>query len=224
LKEFWVEKDYGYHDVDAETGECLLLVTDTSLQTDESVLNACMASLLSELTRFRGLFRTSLIYAIGSSVQDLRQLPLSRHSAVGQLEGEQGDVLASPPAVQSSIEVSARGTEAKPADETARKKIQEAKAYILANFNRPLSLQDVADHVYMNPSYLSFLFKEITGQNYIDFLIACRVQEAQKLLKDVQLKIYQVGEMVGYENPRYFAYIFKKVTGKTPVEFRNQTT
>jgi two-component system response regulator YesN len=76
----------------------------------------------------------------------------------------------------------------------------------------------------MNPSYLSYLFKETTGQNYIDFLIACRVQEAQKLLKDVQLKIYQVGEMVGYENPIYFAYIFKKVTGKTPVEFRNQTT
>ena len=112
----------------------------------------------------------------------------------------------------------------KPADESTKKQIQEAKAYILANFNHPLSLQDVADHVYMNPSYLSYLFKETTGQNYIDFLIDCRVQEAQKLLQDVQLKIYQVGEMVGYENPRYFAYIFKKVTGKTPVEFRNQTT
>jgi two-component system response regulator YesN len=227
LKEFWVEKDYGYHDVDAETGESLLLVTDISLQTNESGLNACMAALLSELARFRGLFRTSLTYAIGSCVQDLRQLPLSRHSAACQLEGEQGDVQTIPPAVHSGIEVPARdetGTEAKPADETARKKIQEAKAYILANFNRSLSLQDVADHVYMNPSYLSYLFKEITEQNYIDFLIACRVQEAQKLLNDVQLKIYQVGEMVGYENPRYFTYIFKKVTGKTPVEFRNQTT
>lgn len=227
LKEFWVEKDYGYHDVDAETGECLLLVTDTSLQTNESGLNACMAALLSELARFRGLFRTALTYAIGSCVQDLRHLPLSRHSAACQLEGEQGDVQTSTPAVHSGIEVPAwdgTGAEAKPADETARKKIQEAKAYILVNFNRPLSLQDVADHVYMNPSYLSYLFKETTGQNYIDFLIACRVQEAQKLLKDVQLKIYQVGEMVGYENPRYFAYIFKKVTGKTPVEFRNQTT
>lgn len=227
LKEYWVEKDYGYHDVDAETGECLLLVTDTSLQTVESGLTSCMEALLSELARFRGLFRTSLTYAIGSCVQDLRHLPLSRHSAACQLEGEQGDVQTSPPAHHSVIEVPAREeteADAKPADDTARKKIQEAKAYILANFNRPISLQDVADHVYMNPSYLSYLFKEITGQNYIDLLIACRMQEAQKLLKDVQLKIYQVGEMVGYENPRYFAYIFKKVTGKTPVEFRNQTT
>ena len=64
-----------------------------------------------------------------------------------------------------------------------KNRFREAKAYILANFNRPLSLQDVADHVYMNPSYLSYLFKEITGQNYIDFLIDCRVQEAQKLLQ-----------------------------------------
>jgi two-component system response regulator YesN len=227
LKEFWVEQDYGYYDVDAETGECLLLVTDTSLQTVESGLTACMSALLSELARFRGLFRTSLTYAIGSSAEDLRHLPSSRHSAACQLEGEQGDVQTIPPAVHSGNEVPAwdqTGAEAKPADETARKKIQEAKAYILANFNRPLSLQDVAAHVYMNPSYLSHLFKEITGQNYIDFLIACRVQEARKLLKDIQLKIYQVGEMVGYENPRYFAYIFKKVTGKTPVEFRNQST
>lgn len=227
LKEFWVERDYGYHDVDAETGECLLLVTDTFLQTVESGLTSCIAALLSELARFRGLFRTPLTYAIGSCVQDLRHLPLSRHSAASQLDGEKGELQTSPPAVHSVIEVPAwdeTGAEAKPADDTARKKIQEAKAYILANFNRPLSLQDVADHVYMNPSYLSYLFKEITGQNYIDFLIACRVQEAQKLLTDVQFKIYQVGEMVGYENPRYFAYIFKKVTGKTPVEFRNQTT
>jgi two-component system response regulator YesN len=227
LKEFWVEQDYGYHDVDAETGECMLLVTDNSLQTVESGLTACMSALLSELARFRGLFRTSLTYAIGSCVQDLRHLPLSRHSAACQLERNNEDVQTSPPAVYAGMEVPAwdeTRAEAKPADETARKKIQEAKAYILDNFNRPLSLQDVADHVYMNPSYLSHLFKEITGQNYIDFLIACRVQEAQKLLKDIQLKIYQVGEMVGYENPRYFAYIFKKVTGKTPVEFRNQTT
>ncbi len=227
LKEFWVEQDYGYHDVDAETGECLLLVTDTSLQINESGLNACMAALLSELARFRGLFRTALTYAIGSCVQDVRHLPLSRHSAACQFEGEQGDVQTSPPAVHSGIEVPAWDeavADVRPADESTKKQIQEAKAYILANFNRPLSLQDVADHVYMNPSYLSYLFKETTGQNYIDFLIACRVQEAQKLLNDVQLKIYQVGELVGYENPRYFAYIFKKVTGKTPVEFRNQTT
>ena len=228
LKEFWVEQDYGYHDVDAETGECLLLVTDSSLQTIESGLTACMEALLSELARFRGLFRTSLTYAIGSSVQDWRLLPLSRHSAACQL-GEKGVGQTNPPAVHSGIEVPAwdeaeAGAEVRPADETARKQIQEAKAYILANFNRSLSLQDVADHVYMNPSYLSYLFKEITGQNYIDFLTACRVQEAQKLLADVQWKIYQVGEMVGYENPRYFSYIFKKYTGKTPIEFRNQIT
>jgi two-component system response regulator YesN len=228
LKEFWVEQDYGYHDVDAETGECLLLVTDSSLQTIESGLTACMAALLSELVRFRGLFRTSLTYAIGSSVQDLRLLPLSRHSAACQL-GEKGVGQTNPPAVHSGIEGPAwdeteAGAEMRPADETTRKQIQEAKAYILANFNRSLSLQDVADHVYMNPSYFSYLFKGISGQNYIDFLTDCRVQEAQKLLADVQWKIYQVGEMVGYENPRYFSYIFKKYTGKTPVEFRNQTT
>ena len=230
LKEFWVEQDYGYHDVDAETGECLLLATDSSLQTVESGLTACMEALLSELARFRGLFRTSLTYAIGSSVQDLDGI--CRFPGIQRLASwreKQGDVQTNPPAVHSGIEVPAwdeaeAGAEVRPADETTRKQIQEAKAYILANFNRSLSLQDVADHVYMNPSYLSYLFKEITGQNYIDFLTACRVQEAQKLLADVQWKIYQVGEMVGYENPRYFAYIFKKYTGKTPIEFRNQTT
>jgi two-component system response regulator YesN len=228
LKEFWDEQDYGYHDVDKETGECLLLVTDSSLQTVESVLTDCMTSLLSELARFRGLFRASLTYAIGSSVQDLRLLPLSRHSAACLL-GEKGVGQTNPPAVHSGFEVHARdeaGAEAdvRPADETARKQIQEAKAYIFANFNRSLSLHDVADHVYMNPSYFSYLFKEITGQNYIDYLTACRMQEAQKLLADLQWKIYQVGEMVGYENPRYFSYIFKKYTGKTPIEFRNQIT
>ena len=100
-------------------------------------------------------------------------------------------------------------------------RIDRAKSIINQRFreNR-FSLQDICDELYLSTSQFSLLFKEGTGQTFVEYLTACRVEEAKKLLLSTDLKGYEVAEQVGYTDPRYFTIIFKKQTGMTAMEYR----
>jgi two-component system, response regulator YesN len=81
-------------------------------------------------------------------------------------------------------------------------------------------LKDICDELYLSTSQFSHLFKEGTGQTFVEYLTARRVEEAKKLLKTTDLKAYEIAERVGYTDPRYFSIIFKKVSGMTAMEYR----
>lgn len=83
-----------------------------------------------------------------------------------------------------------------------------------------LNLNAIADILHYTPNYLSFVFKQITGENFTDFLTRYRIEKAKKLLTDKRTKVYNVSTEVGYADPKYFSKIFKKITGYTPAEFR----
>ncbi|WP_308639741.1 helix-turn-helix domain-containing protein [Paenibacillus silvisoli] len=83
-----------------------------------------------------------------------------------------------------------------------------------------LSLQSVAQKVYMTPTYLSLLFKLNTGKTFIEHLTDIRIEKAKKLLGSTHYKNYEVAEQVGYQDPRYFSQIFKKKVGLSPTEYR----
>ena len=97
--------------------------------------------------------------------------------------------------------------------------VQQAKQFINQNFHQSITLKQVAHEVYVTPGHLSALFRE-TGESYLQFLTAQRVHKAIELLADVQYKIYEIAELVGYSDQAYFSEIFKKHTGKTPMEYR----
>ncbi|MBN2655954.1 MAG: response regulator [Spirochaetales bacterium] len=84
------------------------------------------------------------------------------------------------------------------------------------------SLQDMCNELYLSTSQFSFLFKEGTGQTFIEFLTSYRVEEAKKLLKSTDLKAYEIAEKVGYQDARYFSLIFRKQTGLTAMEYRRK--
>ncbi|WP_203227598.1 response regulator [Calorimonas adulescens] len=83
-----------------------------------------------------------------------------------------------------------------------------------------LNLNSIADILHYTPNYLSFVFKQVTGENFTDFLTRYRVEKAKRLLMDKRIKIYTVSLEVGYSDPKYFSKVFKKITGYTPAEFR----
>lgn len=99
--------------------------------------------------------------------------------------------------------------------------IAKAKDYIRENYSRDISLEDVSEHVYLSSGYFSKLFKQHTGENYIDYLIRVRMDKAKELLEQTRYKTYDIGESVGYTNTKYFLRLFKKYTGMTPSEYRN---
>lgn len=99
--------------------------------------------------------------------------------------------------------------------------IKLAKDYIINNYNKNISLKDVADEVFLSQNYLSELFKREMGEGFYDFLSKYRITKAKEILLTTNLKVYEIAQMVGYNDSITFGRAFKKITGITPNSFRN---
>jgi len=99
--------------------------------------------------------------------------------------------------------------------------IKLAKDYIINNYNKNISLKDVADEVYLSQNYLSELFKKEIGEGFYDFLSKYRIKKAKEILLTTNLKVYEIAQMVGYNDSITFGRAFKRITGTTPNNFRN---
>lgn len=101
--------------------------------------------------------------------------------------------------------------------------IARVQEYIAANFANPdISLNSIAEHVYLNPTYLSKLYKNKTGESYLEYLTRVRIEKARQLLRQTLIRTADVGLAVGYPNAQYFTTLFRKVTGQTPLEYRGE--
>lgn len=95
--------------------------------------------------------------------------------------------------------------------------------YIRMNYHdENLSLNHIADTVYLSPNYISTLYKKYKGINIIEDITSVRLQRAEKLLIETNYKTYEVAYKIGYTNAQYFSVLFKKVTGMTPTEYRQK--
>ena len=100
--------------------------------------------------------------------------------------------------------------------------IQKVKWIIQKEYSKDLSLEYLAASVGLTPSYLSFVFKQETGENLVKFMTDYRMSMARKLLGDRSLKIIQVAKICGYENQSYFNRLFKNTYGMTPRQYREK--
>ncbi|TBL77483.1 response regulator [Paenibacillus thalictri] len=105
-------------------------------------------------------------------------------------------------------------------EENERKIIRKVKEMIHAHLDQDISLQFIAGNVHMNHQYLSSLFKLETGQNFVDYVIQCRMERAKQLLRETNLKIYEIAKLSGYDNAKYFMTVFKQLIGVTPSDYR----
>ncbi|WP_100407097.1 helix-turn-helix transcriptional regulator [Bacillus solitudinis] len=102
--------------------------------------------------------------------------------------------------------------------------IEKVKTFIHQNINKNLTLLSAAEHISMNPNYLSVLFKQTTGQNFINYVINQRMELAKQLLMEDNLKLYEITEEVGYQSSKHFTKLFKKTVGMLPSDFRRSKT
>jgi two-component system response regulator YesN len=107
-------------------------------------------------------------------------------------------------------------------EEQASGIIKRAKAYIAENYHKDISLEDVSRTVDISSYYFSKLFKEETGENFIEYLTNIRIEQAKKLLQNRDLSIKTICVETGYSDPNYFSRIFKKQVGVTPTEYRER--
>jgi len=98
---------------------------------------------------------------------------------------------------------------------------EEAVKYVEENYSKEnLSLKEISNHVHINPTYFSMIFKKEKGINFSDFLLEYRMKKAMEIIRNSDKKVYEVGEEVGYSNSQYFSVCFKKFTGMSPLEYR----
>lgn len=101
-----------------------------------------------------------------------------------------------------------------------KQKIQQAVQYIMENYDKDLNMAVVSNHISMNYSLFSYVFKQYTGSNFVNFLKEIRIQESKRLLEETDMKIIDISQKIGYENEKHFMKTFKSVCGVSPTEYR----
>ncbi len=98
--------------------------------------------------------------------------------------------------------------------------IDRVKEYIINNLDKDISLTRLADIFSVNSSYLSRIFKQNAGQGVMEFISEVRLNKAVELLKNMDKKISDISQELGFSNPSYFGWFFKKHTNMSPKEYR----
>jgi len=119
--------------------------------------------------------------------------------------------------VEESAELAARLRRS-----SAKGDIVKIKSFIESHYNEDISLKSIAARFYMNPVYLGQLFKKTYGIYFNDYLLQIRIDHAKRLLRQTEMRVYEIARSVGFDNADYFVCKFEKVEGKSPTAYRNE--
>ena len=141
------------------------------------------------------------------------------HKALSKLAAKRMTADSVPAAVPFPAEAAPK----EPARDDPGILVQRARTYIRAHFTEPLSLNEVANTLAVNPAYLSSIFKSERGESYSKFILRRRMERAALLLRTYSVgKVNDIAPEVGYSSTKHFYTVFKDYFGMTPNEYRNQ--
>jgi len=100
--------------------------------------------------------------------------------------------------------------------------IYKAFQYINDNYKNILTLESAASVAFLSPTHFSRLFKEQTGESFIQYITRRRIAEAKVLLLETSDTASTIGNIVGYHDIKHFYKIFKSISGCTPSEYRKK--
>lgn len=105
---------------------------------------------------------------------------------------------------------------------TSNYAIYQVEQYIRLHYHEDITLNSLADLVYLNPNYLSNIFAQVTGCTLNKYIKQIRMEKAQELLLNTNMKVSDISQAVGYPNTSYFCKTFQKLYGATPERFRQR--
>lgn len=103
-----------------------------------------------------------------------------------------------------------------------QKIMDEITNYIRGHFNETLTLERLADICHLSKYYFIKVFKSYTGQTPYDYILTCRLQQAQQLLINTSKTVYTIAQETGFSDDKAFIECFKKHFNQTPLQFRKQ--
>ena len=87
---------------------------------------------------------------------------------------------------------------------------------IASQYQNHISLESISEQLHITPEYLSYLFRRDMGINFIVYLRNYRIQQALEILKEGNMRIFEVANAVGFTDAKYFCRVFRNVTGQSP--------
>lgn len=100
--------------------------------------------------------------------------------------------------------------------------INKAIQFIKKNFKQRTTIDDIANHVYLNPQYFGRLFRKELGISVNDYINILKIEESCRLLHETDLPLYRIATEVGFADSSYFTRVFTKYLKMTPHEYRKQ--
>jgi YesN/AraC family two-component response regulator len=210
-------EDYGV--IEASTGGEALEILKKPNEIDIVLLDVMMpgrrgTDVLSEIKRLEP--EMSVIMLTGHSSKDI---------AIDALRGNADDYIEKPvdvPLLLESIRNQLHGRDGS-RDEYppgAEGKIAHVAEFLARNYQKRVSLDDVAGLVCLSPKYLSRLFKEKTGKGFNEYRLGVKMEKAGEMLRETGLTVNEISYRLGYSNMESFIRMFKKTKGMTPTEYR----
>lgn len=93
-------------------------------------------------------------------------------------------------------------------------------SYLQNNYMNKISVDEIAKNTYLSSTYISKIFKELTGESIINYLIGIRLNKAKEILEEGYFTIQDVSKIVGYSDAFYFSKLFKKRFGCSPSQYK----
>ena len=225
------------------TGETLLFDPELrkasgSLQTDDCPTAALIASTLQSGSGNRALELTGTLFTCMRRrrvhVSECRpvlqrlQILMASHLTREQLQRAPAMLLPQPEYALEEVRLSVERLEgyilqcqAQRNDTPAARCGRMAVEYIGAHYaDCDLKLPDLLEHLGVSRSYFSTVFKEKTGQSFVEYLTNLRMEKAKEYLRETGLCTYEIADRIGFADPHYFSLTFRRRTGMTPKQYR----
>lgn len=100
--------------------------------------------------------------------------------------------------------------------------VKQACQYVLNHVDEELSVKTLSERLYISKSYLSDIFKQKYGVSLLEYITMVKMERAKMLLRDENLKNYEIAYKLGFHDNEYFSKVFKKYTGMSLTEFRQK--
>ncbi len=212
---------YEYRIIEASNGEEALDILNKPNVIDLVILDVKMP----------GMSGTKILKKMKEPNPDLLIIIQTGYSTkdviIESLKGHADDYLEKPINIEKTREtiknlLNAKEKGGEKSLENIDNKLEYVKNFIQRNYDKKISLEDVAEEVFLSPKYLSRIFKENTGTGFNEYKLEIKISKAKEMLTSKNFDINQISERLGYQNAESFIKIFKKNTGLTPTEYSKQ--
>jgi len=210
-----------YTVIEAANGPQALAILKKPNAIDLVILDAVMpqvsgTEVLREIKKIRpGL---AIIMLTGQSSKDI---------VIDALKGRADDYIEKPVNVGKFLEtvqstLAAKARKGFTSAHGIHAKIGQAKQFVERNYDKKVTLEDVAGQVCLSPKYFSRIFKEINGEGFNEYRLSVKITRACELLKYSDYTVTEITRRLGYQNLESFIRMFEKITKTSPTQYRRK--